>query len=58
MECVKTVAGFMNTKGGNLYIGVADNTDITGVEVEVGSSKLYKSLDKYLNSIKDVLKSN
>jgi len=57
MECVKTVAGFMNTKGGNLYIGVADNTDITGVEVEVGSSKLYKSLDKYLNSIKDVLKS-
>ena len=56
-ECVKTVAGFMNADGGTLFIGVADNADITGIEVEVGKTKLHKSLDKYLNTIKNVLKS-
>jgi hypothetical protein len=56
-ECVKTVAGFMNAGGGTLFIGVADNADITGIEVEVGKTKLHKSLDKYLNTIKNVFKS-
>ncbi len=55
-ECIKTVAGFLNGSGGNLYIGVADNSDITGINVEIGSKKLFKSLDKYLLSIKDTLK--
>ena len=36
---------------------VADNADITGIEVEVGGKKLHKSLDKYLNTIKNVLQS-
>ena len=56
-ECVKTVAGFMNADGGTLFIGVADNADITGIEVEVGKTKLHKSFDKYLNTIKNVFKS-
>mgnify|MGYP001247923180 CR=1 FL=1 len=56
-ECVKTIAGFLNAKGGNLYIGVADNSDITGIGVEIGSKKLFKSLDNYLLRIKDTLKS-
>tara|TARA_A100001388_G_scaffold177040_1_gene132465 strand:+ start:3224 stop:5038 length:1815 start_codon:yes stop_codon:yes gene_type:complete len=56
-ECVKTVAGFMNADGGTLFIGVADNADITGIEVEVGKTKLHKSLDKYLNTIKNIFKS-
>ena len=56
-ECVKTVEGFMNADGGTLFIGVADNADITGIEVEVGGKKLHKSLDKYLNTIKNVLQS-
>ncbi len=55
-ECVKTVAGFMNKSGGTLFIGVADNSEITGIEVEVGKTKLHKSLDKYMNTIKDILK--
>jgi hypothetical protein len=55
-QCVKTIAGFLNSKGGSLYIGVADNSDITGIEVEIGKKKLFKSLDDYLLSIKDVLK--
>ena len=56
-ECVKTVAGFMNANGGTLFVGVSDNSDITGIEVEVGKTKLHKSEDKYLNTIKNVLKS-
>ena len=55
-ECVKTIAGFLNAKGGTLYIGVADNSDITGIGVEIGSKKLFKSLDNYLLRIKDTLK--
>jgi predicted HTH transcriptional regulator len=47
----------MNADGGTLFIGVADNADITGIEVEVGKTKLHKSLDKYLNTIKNVFKS-
>ena len=53
--CVKTVAGFMNRSGGTLYIGVADNAEITGVEVEVGKKQIYKSLDIYTNDIKNIL---
>ena len=55
-ECVKTVAGFLNAKGGTLYIGVADNSDITGIGIEIGSKKLFKSLDNYLLRIKDTFK--
>lgn len=56
-ECIKSVAGFMNSDGGTLYIGVDDNANITGIEVEVGKTKLHKTLDKYLNTITNVLKS-
>ena len=54
--CVKTVAGFLNGGGGILFIGVADNSDIKGIQVEVGTKKLFKSLDKYQLAIKDTLK--
>lgn len=33
---VKTIAGFMNAKGGTLYIGVNDNGDAVGIENEYG----------------------
>ena len=55
-SCVKTIAGFLNGNGGSLYIGVADNSDITGIEKEVGTKKLFKSTDKYQLAIKDTLK--
>lgn len=54
--CVKTIAGFLNANGGTLFIGVADNSDIKGIEAEVGTRKLFKSLDKYQLAIKDTLK--
>jgi len=55
--CVKAVAGFLNGTGGSLYIGVHDNTEITGLEVEVGRAKLYKNMDKYQLAIIETLKS-
>ena len=44
---MKTIAGFLNTRGGVLYVGVADNADIEGLEVEIGKDKLWKSVDKF-----------
>jgi predicted HTH transcriptional regulator len=46
----------LNANGGTLYIGVADNSDITGLEVEIGKKQLYKTMDKYINAIKDTIK--
>src|SRR5262249_42342741 len=39
---VKTIAGFMNSEGGTLLIGVADNGDVVGLErdIETLSKKL------------------
>ncbi len=55
-SCIKTIAGMLNAHGGTLYIGVADNSDITGLEVEIGKKQLYKTMDKYINAIKDMIK--
>lgn len=35
--CLKTIAGFMNTSGGTLLIGIADNKDILGLDVDFNS---------------------
>ena len=46
-SCLKTIAAFMNAKGGNLFIGVDDDAVVTGVDEEI--DQLYRgSLDKYL----------
>ena len=45
--CLKTMAAFMNAKGGDLFIGVNDDAVVTGVDDEI--DRFYKgSLDKYL----------
>ena len=45
--CLKTMAAFMNAKGGDLFIGVNDDAAVTGVDDEL--DRFYKgSLDKYL----------
>ncbi len=44
---LKSIAGFLNTEGGTLYIGVHDSGEITGVDFEV--RKLHKnSADAFL----------
>jgi hypothetical protein len=36
-SCLKTIAGFMNTSGGTLLIGIADNKDILGLDTDFNS---------------------
>lgn len=55
LEVIKTVAGFLNSDGGNLLIGVSDKGEVMGLEVEI--SKLHKgNKDKLLNHLKNQLK--
>ena len=44
---LKTIAAFMNTKGGDLFIGVDDDAVVIGVDEEIGQFHR-GSLDKYL----------
>lgn len=39
-ECVKAIAGFMNSKGGTLIIGVNDDLEIIGLEKDKLSNKI------------------
>ena len=48
---IKSIAGFCNTEGGNLLIGVNDNGDIIGLEQDNFQSK-----DKFKNHLKNILK--
>jgi len=51
---IKTIAAFLNSDGGNLLIGVADNGEIKGIDEEI---KLFdKSTDKFLLRFKNNLK--
>ena len=56
-SCLKTIAAFLNTDGGKLFIGVSDNGDILGIEKDG-----FPNNDKYqlhlYNLIKDCLGSN
>lgn len=49
---LKTIVGFLNSKGGKLFIGVNDSQDITGIDKEV--DKFYKgNVDKFLLHFKN-----
>lgn len=37
LSCIKTIAGFMNTKNGTLLIGVADNKEVLGLTTDFES---------------------
>ena len=55
IACLKTIVGFLNTDGGVLLIGVADNGSIPGVDFEI--EKLHKSnIDKFQTGFKNLLK--
>ena len=47
---IKSIAGFCNTEGGNLLIGVNDNGDIIGIEEDT-----FQSNDKFKNHLKNIL---
>jgi hypothetical protein len=55
-ECLKTIAAFLNTKGGHLFIGISDKEEIKGLERDYEISSNRKDKDgfqqKLINSIK------
>ena len=54
--CFKTIAGFLNTKGGDLLIGVSDNSEILGIDEEV--NKFHKgSTDIFLQFVANKIQS-
>jgi len=53
---LKTIAAFLNSKGGSLLVGVADDGQVMGIDFEL---KKYhqRSSDKFLLHLKDKIKS-
>ena len=45
-EVIEAVVAFANSKGGHIYIGVADNGDILGVDMPS------ETIQNYINTIK------
>jgi len=54
LNCIKTVAAFLNSNGGNLFIGIADENVIEGLERDLELLK-NKTLDRLENEISQVL---
>lgn len=55
LSALKTIVAFLNTEGGKLLLGVADNGEVTGVDIEI--DKFYKSNpDKFLLHMKNIIK--
>lgn len=50
LGCLKTIAGFLNSRGGTLVIGVADNGDPVGIEADsfVNEDKMVLHLDNLI----------
>lgn len=55
LACIKTIAGFMNTKNGSLLIGVADNKEILGLNTDFESfgnkTDLLDEFQKHLDNL-------
>jgi hypothetical protein len=55
VAALKTIVAFLNTHGGTLLVGVADDGTIKGIDKEI--EKFYKgNIDKYLLHIKNIIK--
>jgi hypothetical protein len=53
-EVLKNIAAFLNTDGGTILVGVDDNSNVVGVDVEI--TKYFKNEDGYLKHIKNLVK--
>ena len=55
LSALKTIVAFLNTEGGTLLLGVADNGELTGIDIEI--DKFHKSnTDKFLLSMLYIIK--
>jgi len=53
-NALKTIVAFLNTEGGILLIGVNDDSEITGVDLEI--EKYHKNSDKFMLHFKNNIK--
>ena len=55
LSALKTIVAFLNTEGGTLLLGVADNGEVTGLDIEI--DKFHKGIvDKFLLHMKNLIK--
>jgi len=52
-SCLKTIAAFLNTDGGNLLIGISDSGEVVGIEQDQ-----FPNDDKFLLHLFNVIKSS
>lgn len=55
-QILKTIVAFLNSEGGKLFIGVADNKEIIGIEN--GIAKFEKGVDEYQQYIMNIVESH
>lgn len=55
LSSLKTIVAFLNTDGGILLVGVADDGKLHGIDHEI--NKFYENTDKFLLHFKNLLKS-
>ena len=51
--CIKTIAAFLNTEGGTLAIGVADDGSVLGIEADLEKKNL--SVDQFQNALTSLI---
>ena len=55
LSALKTMVAFLNTEGGTLLLGVADNGEVSGIDIEI--DKFHKNnTDKFLLHMKNIIK--
>jgi hypothetical protein len=55
VACIKTIAAFLNTSGGILFIGVADDRSILGLEKDFESFKKPDKLDEFQKHLDNLI---
>ena len=55
LSCLKTIVGFLNSDGGELYVGVQDDGVMTGLDFEIEQFYAGKR-DNFLNHVKNRIK--
>jgi hypothetical protein len=55
LACMKTIAGFMNTKDGTLLIGVADNKEVLGLKTDFDSFSKKDKLDEFQKHLDNLI---
>ena len=53
LACIKTIAAFMNSNGGDLFIGVSDDNTIQGIDRDLGI--FGNDLDKLKRNISEMI---